>query len=81
MSGGTALTSTARATRLGAVTADVARHLAASGGEPDEGDITEVERLDDGGEIIGVGVHLVAVPRLCRAAVAAAVMGDAAVAA
>ena len=41
----------------------------------------QVERFDERREIVGVGVHLVAVPRLARAAVAAAVVRDAAVSA
>ena len=41
----------------------------------------QIERLDQRREVVGVGVHVVAVPGLARAAVAAAVVGDAAVAA
>lgn len=63
------------------VPADVARHLAAAGGEADEHDGAEVEGLDQRGEVIGVGVHLVAVPRLARANVTSAVVRDAAIAA
>jgi hypothetical protein len=38
--------------------------------------IAEVERLDERGEIVGVGVHLVAVPGLARATVTAPVMRE-----
>src|SRR5262249_2491393 len=42
--------------------------------------LREVERLDELGEVVGVGVEIVALPGLTRAAMAAAVMGDAPVA-
>ena len=76
MNGGTALTSTSFATRDGAVPADVARDLAAAGGEADEDHVAQVERLDQRRQVVGVVVHVVAVPHLGRAAVAAAVVGD-----
>src|SRR6266568_2558933 len=41
----------------------------------------QAELIDQRFEVVGVGVQIVAVPGLARAAVAAAVMGDAAVAA
>jgi hypothetical protein len=41
--------------------------------------VRQVERLDERREVVGVGVHVVAVPGLARSPVAAAVMGDAAV--
>ena len=77
MSGGTAPISTALATRSRAVAADVARDLAAAGRVADVDGVLQVERLDERGEVVGVRVHVVAVPRLARAAVAAAVVGDA----
>ena len=43
--------------------------------------VFQIERFDQLREIIGVGVHVVAVPRLARSAMAATVMGDAAIAA
>ena len=43
--------------------------------------VLQVERFDELREVVGVGVHVVAVPRLARPAMAAAVMGDAAIAA
>ena len=43
--------------------------------------IPEFEGLDQLGKVVGVGVHVVAGPRLAGAPVAAAVMGDAAIAA
>ena len=60
--------------------ADVAGDLAAAGGVADQDGVVQVERLDQLREVVGVGVHVVAVPRLAGAAVAAAVVGDAAVA-
>ena len=66
---------------LGAVAGDVASNLAAAGGMTDMDGVLEVELLDQFGKVIGVGVHVVAGPRLARASVAAAVMGDASIAA
>ena len=80
ISGGTAPISTALATRFGAVAADVARDLAAARRVADVDRVLQVERFDERREVVGVGVHVVAVPGLARAAVAAAVVRDAAVA-
>ncbi len=41
--------------------------------------VFQIERFDELRQIIGVGVHVVAVPRLARSPVAAAVMSDAAI--
>ena len=43
--------------------------------------VLEVERLDQRREVVGIGVEVVAVPGLARPAMAAAVVGDAAIAA
>src|SRR5262249_48820860 len=43
--------------------------------------ILQIELDDQFGEVVGVGVHVVAGPRLARTSVATAIMGDAAVAA
>ena len=64
----------------GAVPADVAGDFPAAGGEADEGDLAQIEFFDQRGEVVGVGVHVVAVPGLSGPSVAAAVVGDAAVA-
>jgi len=61
------------------MTPDVARHLAAAGGMADQHRIVQIELLDDRSEIVGVGVHVVAVPGLARAAMAAPVVRDRAV--
>ena len=66
---------------LRAVAADVAGDFAAAGRVADVDGVLQVERFDELREVVGVGVHVVAVPGLARAAVAAAVVGDAAVAA
>jgi hypothetical protein len=63
------------------MTADVARDLAAAGRVADVDRVLQVERLDKRRQIVGVVVEVIAVPRLVRAAVAAAVMRDTAVAA
>ena len=59
-----------------AVAAEIVRHLAAPGRMADQDQIAQVERLDQLGQIVGVLVHVVAVPGLVGAAMAAAVMGD-----
>ena len=65
----------------GAMAADVARHLAAAGGMTDMDRIGQVERLGQRGQVVRVGVEVVAVPGLARAAMAAPIVRDAAVAA
>ena len=59
------------------MTADVARDLATAGGMADMDGVSQVELLDELGQIIGIGVHVVAGPRLARPAVTATVMGNA----
>src|SRR5690606_10886308 len=63
-----------------AVAADVAGDFAAAGGEAHQGDVAQVQRGDHRGQVVGVVVHVVAVPGLARTAVAAPVVGDDAVA-
>jgi hypothetical protein len=65
---------------LRAVAPDVPRHFTAAGRVPDVDRVLEIERGDERRQIVGVGIHLIAAPRLTRASVAAAVMSDAAVA-
>ena len=65
---------------LRAVAADVAGHFAAARGEADQDGALQVERLDELREVVGIGVHVVAVPGLARPAMSAPVMGDAAIA-
>src|SRR5258706_3671520 len=62
---------------LRAVTSEVARNLAAARGVADVDRVIQVERPDQHGEIVRVGVHLVAGPGLARAALAATVVCDA----
>jgi hypothetical protein len=47
---------------------------------PDVDGVLEIEVIDQFGEIVGVMVHIVAVPRLTGTAMAAEVMTDAAIA-
>ena len=61
--------------------ADVASDFAAARGVADMDRVLQVERLDELGKVVGIGVEVVAVPRLARPAMPATVMGDAAVAA
>jgi hypothetical protein len=60
------------------VAPDVPRHLAAAGGVPDVNRIPQVELLGQRDEIVGIRVHLVAVPRLRGAPAPAAIVGNAA---
>ena len=64
----------------GAVAAEVAGDFAAAGGVADHDGVLEVEEVVELGEIVGVVVHVVAVPGLAGAAVAAAVVRDDAIA-
>src|SRR5690606_25993200 len=59
-----------------AVPSDLAGDLSAAGRMSDEDDVAQVESLDQLGEIIGVGFHIVAVPRLARSTVAAPVVAN-----
>ena len=79
MIGGTALISTAFATRLLTVPGDVVHDLAATGRVPDVDRVVQVEVRGQGGQVVGVVVHVVAVAGLGGAAVAAAVVRDDAV--
>jgi hypothetical protein len=65
---------------LRAVAANVAGDFAAVGGVADMDRVFEIEFLHELREVVGIGVHVVAAPRLARTAVAATVMGDAAIA-
>jgi len=58
------------------VAAKVAGDLAAPGGVPDQDHLAQVELLDELGQVVGVGVQVMADPGLAGAAVAAAVVGD-----
>ena len=59
---------------------DVAGHLAAAGGMADQHGVMQIERFDERRQIVGVGVHVVAVPGLAGSAMAATVMGNGAIA-
>ncbi len=59
---------------------DVARHLTTTGGETHQGHVLQVERVDHRRQVIGVVIHVVAFPGLAGPAMAAAVMGDHAIA-
>ena len=60
--------------------AQIARHLAAAGGMADMDGVFQVEMRRQSGQVVGVMVHIVAVGGLGGAAMAAAVMGDDAIA-
>ncbi len=54
--------------------------LAAAGGMADVDGVLQIEMRGDGREVVGIVVHVMAVAGLAGAAVAAAVMGDDAIA-
>jgi hypothetical protein len=63
------------------VATDVASDLTASGGVADMDCFFQVEFFDKVGEIIGVGIQIIAMPGLLRPAMTSAVVSDATVAA
>src|SRR5580704_11776516 len=56
--------------------ADVVHHLAAAGRMANQSEVAQVELFDQLGEIAGILIHVVAVPRLIRFAMATPVMSD-----
>ena len=63
------------------MTGDITRDLAAAYGMADMNGILEIELFDQLRQVVGVGVQVIAVPGLARAAMAATIMGDTAIAA
>jgi len=63
-----------------AVPADIASDFAATRGKADQDGALQVERFDELREVVGIRVHLVAIPGLARPAMAATVMANAAIA-
>src|ERR1700732_345344 len=55
---------------------DITRHFAAAHRKAEQGDLLEIEHLEQGLQIIGEGVVLVTIPWLSRAAEATTVMSD-----
>ena len=66
---------------LRVVATDIAGDFAAARGVADMDRVPQVKCFDERRKVVGVGVQVVAMPGLARAAMAAAIMGDAAVAA
>src|SRR5260370_9800059 len=60
---------------------DITSDLAAASRMADMHGVLQVQCFGESGEIIGIGIEIIAVPWLARAAVAAPVMRDAAIAA
>ncbi|MNS14787.1 hypothetical protein D3C72_464110 [compost metagenome] len=60
----------------GAVTTDVTRHFAATGGETEQHGVLQIEPFDQLRQIVGVMVHVVARPRLAGTTMTATVVGD-----
>jgi hypothetical protein len=78
ISGGTAPDQHGLGHTLRTVAADIAGDFAAAGRVPDMDRVLQVERFSQFRQVIGVGVHGVAVPQLARSAVTAPVKRDAA---
>src|SRR6202011_1006455 len=64
---------------LRAVTGNVAGDFAAAGRVADVDRLFQVQLRNELGEVVGVVVHVIAVPGLARAAVAAAIVGNASI--
>jgi hypothetical protein len=60
----------------GAVAAHIPGDLAPAGGVADQDHLVQVEGVDELGQVVGVGVQVMAGPGLGRAAMGAAVMSD-----
>jgi hypothetical protein len=58
------------------VPADVAGHLPAAGRVPDVHGVVQVQVCGQLGEVVGPGVHVVALVGLCGSSVPATVVGD-----
>jgi hypothetical protein len=58
----------------------IARHLATAGGMADVNGVFQVEMRRQRRQVVGIMIHVVAIADLTRSAVAAAVMGDNAIA-
>ena len=52
------------------------RDFPAAGGMADQRRVLDIERIQDGREVVGIMIHVVAVPRLVGPAMAAPVMSD-----
>src|SRR5882672_2517015 len=55
---------------------NVTGHFPAAGGVAHVDGLLQVKLFGEGGKIVGVGVHLVPIPRLCGTAVSSPVMGN-----
>jgi hypothetical protein len=58
------------------VPANVSHNLTAACGVADQSHVLQIQLVEQRSEIIGVCVHVVAVPRLARTSMAAAVVGS-----
>ena len=67
-----------RATRLLSVPGQIAHRLAARDRMGDQGEIRELERVDQRGDIVGEGIEIIAAGGLIGTAMAAPVEADAA---
>ena len=63
-----------------AVPSQIVRHLAAAGGVADVNGVFQIEMRRQSGKVVGIVIHVMAVARLGRSTVAAAIMGDDAIA-
>src|SRR5262249_30019340 len=60
----------------GAMPTNVARYFAAASGMADQRDVFQIERLDEGSQVICIGVQVVPIPRLAGAPMSATIMGN-----
>lgn len=61
---------------LGAVPADIPGDFATAGGETEENHVVQVQMFDQFGEVVGVVIHVIAVPRLAGASVPPSIVSD-----
>ncbi|MNV36412.1 hypothetical protein D3C71_1278870 [compost metagenome] len=59
--------------------ADVTRHFATAGGETHQRNVLQIQRIDHRSQIIGIVIHVIAVPRLAGTTVATTIVCDHAV--
>jgi hypothetical protein len=59
---------------LGSVPPDVARHFSAARRVPDVNCVAEIELLDERREVVGISVHIIALPGLVGAPVSTAIV-------
>jgi hypothetical protein len=58
------------------MSANVSRYLPAAGGVPDVNSILQIKGLNQGRQVVGIGIHVITGPGLARAAMAPTIVCD-----